>query len=118
MKHIAITLLILNLSVVIGLKFNQMVVKKAENSLCTVNRIVACGLLSILPFISISPTYALEQQYKLPPIDRKDPNRCVLTSSAMGQANAARDKLFDLRECDIKGQDGAGKDMSGVMINK
>jgi len=37
-------------------------------------------------------SFGLEQQYKLPPIDRKDPNRCQLQSSSMGQANAARDK--------------------------
>lgn len=58
---------------------------------------------------------AIEQQYKLPPIDFKDKNRCELTSSAMGQANAGRDKLFDLRQCDLRGQSGAGKDMSGVI---
>ena len=62
-----------------------------------------------------SPVLAIEQQYKLPPIDYKDPNRCVLTSSSMGQANAARDKLYDLRECDLRGQSGAGKDMSGMI---
>lgn len=28
--------------------------------------------------------------------------RCVFKSSAMGQANAARDKLYDLRECDMR----------------
>jgi len=54
----------------------------------------------IFPF----PSFALEQQYKLPPIDRSDKFRCELKSSSMGQANAARDKLYDLRECDLKGQ--------------
>lgn len=54
-------------------------------------------------------------EYRLPPIDRKDPNRCVLQSSSIGQANAARDKLYDLRECDLKGQSGEGKDMSGLI---
>ncbi len=29
-------------------------------------------------------------------------SRCVFKSSAMGQANAARDKLYDLRECDMR----------------
>lgn len=28
--------------------------------------------------------------------------RCMFKSSAMGQANAARDKLYDLRECDMR----------------
>lgn len=59
--------------------------------------------------------FSIDQQYKLPPIDYKDTNRCVLSSSSMGQANAARDKLYDLRECDLRGQNGAGKDMSGMI---
>ena len=62
-------------------------------------------------------SHALEQQYKLPPIDRKDTSRCQLTTSNMGQANAARDKLYDVRECDLKGQSGAGKDMSGLIAD-
>jgi uncharacterized protein YjbI with pentapeptide repeats len=36
----------------------------------------------------------------------------------MGQANAARDKLYDLRECNLQGQDGAGKDMSGMIASE
>lgn len=62
---------------------------------------------------TIQSVHALDQQYKLPPIDRKDTNRCQLVSSSIGQANAARDKLYDLRECDLRGQSGAGKDLSG-----
>ena len=56
-------------------------------------------------------------ELRLPPIDTRIPKseRCVLSSSTIGQANAARDKLFDLRECDLKGQDGGGKDMSGMI---
>ena len=65
-------------------------------------------LITFQPFQS---SFAIDQQYKLPPIDYKDTNRCILTSSSMGQANAARDKLYDLRECDLTGQTGAGKDM-------
>ena len=42
--------------------------------------------------------FAIDVQYKLPPIDLSDKNRCVLVSSSMGQANAARDKLYDLRK--------------------
>eukprot|EP00607_Mallomonas_marina_P002399 CAMPEP_0182428854 /NCGR_PEP_ID=MMETSP1167-20130531/24194_1 /TAXON_ID=2988 /ORGANISM="Mallomonas Sp, Strain CCMP3275" /LENGTH=195 /DNA_ID=CAMNT_0024612019 /DNA_START=155 /DNA_END=742 /DNA_ORIENTATION=+ len=72
---------------------------------------------SLLLGALVSPTksYALEQRYKLPPIDREDKNRCQISSSNMGQANAARDKLYDLRECDMKGQSAAGKDISGVI---
>ena len=73
-------------------------------------RAIGCAGL-ILPFSSD----AIEQQYKLPPIDRKDVNRCQFVDSAMGQANAARDKLLDLRECDMKGKSAAGKDLSGII---
>lgn len=74
----------------------------------------AAGLMAIT-LLAPSPSLAVGIEYKLPPIDRADKNRCVLVSSSMGQANAGRDKLFDLRECDLKGQSGAGKDMSGMI---
>jgi uncharacterized protein YjbI with pentapeptide repeats len=35
-------------------------------------------------------------------------------SSAMGQANAARDKLYDLRECPMSGKDATGADIAGM----
>jgi len=76
---------------------------------------VAAVAVSLGLGFPVEPSFAIAQQYKLPPIDRSDPNRCELSSSAMGQANAARDKLYDLRECDLKGQSGAGKDMSGMI---
>ena len=123
MKLITIlSLFLISPTAVFGLKMfqskwsNQALFSK-KNSQKILKNIAACSLMTILPFLSLHPSYALEQQYKLPPIDRKDTNRCILTSSAMGQANAARDKLFDLRECDIKGQDGAGKDMSGIVAD-
>ena len=34
----------------------------------------------------------------------------------MGQANAARDKLYDLRMCDLSGKDASGFDLSGVIM--
>lgn len=72
--------------------------------------LLGAGLLCVPP----PPALAVDQ-YKLPPIDRADKSRCELKTSSMGQANAARDKLFDLRECDLKGQLAAGKDLSGVI---
>ena len=36
----------------------------------------------------------------------------------MGQANAARDKLYDLRQCDLSGADASGFDLSGVIMDK
>mmetsp|Transcript_30549 Transcript_30549/g.41855 ORF Transcript_30549/g.41855 Transcript_30549/m.41855 type:complete len:247 (-) Transcript_30549:60-800(-) len=80
-----------------------------------VARTAAVSICAAINLVFASSAIAIEQQYKLPPIDYKDPNRCVLSASFMGQANAARDKLYDLRECDLKGQSGAGKDMSGMI---
>lgn len=54
------------------------------------------------------------KEFKFPPIDFSDKNRCKLNSSSMGQANAARDKLYDLRQCDLVGVNAAGFDLSGV----
>ena len=36
--------------------------------------------------------------FQLPPIDMKDTTRCEFKNSAMGQSNAAKDKLYDLRQ--------------------
>jgi uncharacterized protein YjbI with pentapeptide repeats len=58
------------------------------------------------------------KDFKLPPIDKEDANRCVLTGSNMGQANAARDKLYDLRLCKLSGQDASGLDLSGVIMSQ
>lgn len=51
-----------------------------------------------------------------PPINRKDKARCTYVGSAMGQANAARDKLLDLRECQMAGASAADKDIAGVLM--
>lgn len=58
------------------------------------------------------------KKFIFPPIDKTDKQRCKLVSSKMGQANAARDKLYDLRECDLSGQDASEYDLSGVIMTK
>jgi uncharacterized protein YjbI with pentapeptide repeats len=58
------------------------------------------------------------KEFKLPPINLSDPGRCVLKSSAMGQANAARDSLYDLRQCNLSGATAFGFDLSGVIMGK
>jgi len=59
-----------------------------------------------------------KRRVALPPINRRDENRCRWRNSKMGQANAARDKLFDLRECkNLAGSDASGKDIAGVLMN-
>lgn len=80
-----------------------------------VRRMVSSGLISAGLLFSSSGMVSAQDQYRLPPIDRKNPDRCTMTSSAMGQANAARNGLLDLRECDLKGKDAKGKDMSGLI---
>lgn len=57
-------------------------------------------------------------KFKLPPIDLADKNRCTLSSSNIGQANAARDKLYDLRQCNLSGASAPGFDLSGVIMTK
>eukprot|EP00903_Cladosiphon_okamuranus_P020124 g18479.t1 len=56
-------------------------------------------------------------KFSLPPISQAK-DRCAFKSSAMGQANAARDKLYDLRECDMSGKSAAGFDLSGVIASE
>ena len=57
------------------------------------------------------------EKFNLPPIDKEDRTRCVLQSSAMGQANGARSKLYDLRECTMSGTNAAGFDVSGAILS-
>jgi len=54
--------------------------------------------------------------YRFPPIDRTKKDRCKLLSSAIGQANAARDSLYDLRECKLAGSNAATYDLSGALM--
>jgi len=54
--------------------------------------------------------------FQLPPIDKTDKNRCEFKNSAMGQSNAAKDKLYDLRQCDMSGQDAKGYDIAGAIM--
>eukprot|EP00904_Undaria_pinnatifida_P004676 jgi/Undpi1/14209/HiC_scaffold_9.g03858.m1 len=56
-------------------------------------------------------------KFSLPPISQAK-DRCMFKSSAMGQANAARDKLYDLRECDLSEKSAAGFDLSGVIASE
>ena len=66
----------------------------------------------------ISRSTGSTKEFKFPPIDISDKNRCVLQGSNMGQSNAARDKLYDLRQCQLSGADASGLDLSGVIMSK
>jgi len=83
-------------------------------------KIAVAAVMSAVILSSPMPSYADGQtkEFKLPPIDFKDKSRCTLSSSAIGQANAARDKLYDLRECKLSGEKAAGFDLSGVIMTK
>jgi len=81
---------------------------------------IALASLFSLSLLSAGPAFADGQteKFKLPPIDFKDKSRCILNSSTIGQANAARDKLYDLRQCNLSGESAAGFDLSGVIMTK
>ncbi|CAJ1909494.1 unnamed protein product [Cylindrotheca closterium] len=83
-------------------------------------QVALASVLSAALFSSPLPALADGQteKFKLPPIDKSDKNRCSLNSSSMGQANAARDKLYDLRECQLSGSSAPGYDLSGVIMTK
>mmetsp|Transcript_26738 Transcript_26738/g.37693 ORF Transcript_26738/g.37693 Transcript_26738/m.37693 type:complete len:238 (-) Transcript_26738:1133-1846(-) len=85
-----------------------------------IGRVAAAAALSFAILANPSPALADGQtkDFKLPPIDFSDKTRCTLSSSAIGQANAARDKLYDLRQCSLSGKDASGFDLSGVIMTK
>jgi Pentapeptide repeats (8 copies) len=75
---------------------------------------VSISLLSApLPAMADGQT----EKFKLPPIDFNDKTRCSMNSSTIGQANAARDKLYDLRQCKLSGASAPGYDLSGVIMS-
>lgn len=83
---------------------------------CSVACAITPSLIILHVCLSITNNIGQTKDFKLPPIDYADKTRCVLNSSSMGQANAARDKLYDLRECKLSGQDASGYDLSGVIM--
>ncbi|KAL3815858.1 hypothetical protein ACHAXA_002274 [Cyclostephanos tholiformis] len=87
----------------------------AANAAASLSSALLAATLLLVPL----PSHADGQtkEFKLPPIDYSDKSRCVLNSSKMGQANAARDKLYDLRECNLVGVNGNEYDLSGVIMS-
>merc|ERR1719238_1932760 len=79
----------------------------------------AVALSSLLLGPTLAPPALADgdtEKFKFPPIDRANKNRCKWTGSAMGQANAARDSLYDLRECPMSGTNAGGFDISGALL--
>lgn len=80
---------------------------------------IIAATIATIAIVTLTPLDARAdgqtKDFKFPPIDFADVNRCVLKGgSSMGQANAARDKLYDLRQCKLSGADAMGYDLSGV----
>jgi len=97
--------------------------KSSENEFDNVAKVFANAFLVSVLSLSVFSVYPLPaladgqtEKFKLPPVDLKDKNRCKLSSSTIGQANAARDKLYDLRQCNLSGQNAVGFDLSGVIM--
>jgi len=79
----------------------------------------ALSSLLLLPTIGMAPPALADgdtKAFKFPPIDRTKKDRCLFSSSAMGQANAARDSLYDLRECQMTSVSAEGFDISGALM--
>ena len=92
--------------------------KKIEDGGNFFEKVTIATLVASTIFSTSAFAIGEDTVYKLPPVDVADTGRCELKSSSMGQANAARNKLYDLRQCDLKGQSGAGKDMSGAIFSE
>lgn len=84
----------------------------------SLSKIALVSLFSLSLLATPLPAMADGQteKFKLPPIDFNDKTRCSLSSSTIGQANAARDKLYDLRQCKLSGASAPGFDLSGVIM--
>jgi hypothetical protein len=84
-----------------------------KNAFYLISTCITFAVLLLPP--SIAWADGQTKDFKFPPIDYGDKSRCVLKGgSSMGQANAARDKLYDLRQCQLSGINAAGYDLSGV----
>ena len=90
------------------------------DSAADLGKVFAAAALSCALMFAPSPALADGQTkvFKLPPIDLSDKNRCQFSDSKMGQANAQRDKLYDLRQCSLTDKDASGFDLSGVIMDK
>lgn len=87
-------------------------VKESVSKLALVSLVSFSLLSGPLPAMADGQT----EKFRLPPIDFSDKNRCSLNSSTIGQANAARDKLYDLRQCKLSSASAPGFDLSGVIM--
>eukprot|EP00611_Tribonema_gayanum_P025208 TRINITY_DN5695_c0_g1_i1.p1 TRINITY_DN5695_c0_g1~~TRINITY_DN5695_c0_g1_i1.p1 ORF type:complete len:233 (-),score=63.02 TRINITY_DN5695_c0_g1_i1:269-967(-) len=96
------------------------VMMKAEGGASPFSRTVAAVLagISLLGGAELALADGSTGKFALPPINYSEKDRCTFKSSSMGQANAAREKLFDLRMCDMSGKSAALSDLSGVIASE
>mmetsp|Transcript_20360 Transcript_20360/g.69146 ORF Transcript_20360/g.69146 Transcript_20360/m.69146 type:complete len:232 (-) Transcript_20360:107-802(-) len=80
----------------------------------------AASALAVAAALSLGSEMAFAvgtaSRYSLPGIDFTDPDRCTFKSSSIGQANAQRDQLYDLRQCVLSKANAAGFDLSGALF--
>eukprot|EP00179_Madagascaria_erythrocladioides_P029872 CAMPEP_0198327520 /NCGR_PEP_ID=MMETSP1450-20131203/14757_1 /TAXON_ID=753684 ORGANISM="Madagascaria erythrocladiodes, Strain CCMP3234" /NCGR_SAMPLE_ID=MMETSP1450 /ASSEMBLY_ACC=CAM_ASM_001115 /LENGTH=231 /DNA_ID=CAMNT_0044031567 /DNA_START=48 /DNA_END=743 /DNA_ORIENTATION=- len=93
--------------------------REARRSAGAVRNLAVAAVTGLL--VAMSPTERPEPADalptpRLPPINKAKKDRCSPSSSAMGQANAARDELLDLRECDLRSKDLRGYDIAGALM--
>lgn len=88
--------------------------KQLQTAAVAITAMVSAATLTLSP---VTPTHAAGNVLRLGPIDRSDVNRCKPSSSAIGQANAVRDKLLDLRECDLRNANFSQFDLSGGIFS-
>lgn len=121
-KRVLVPLAMLATSALVGIQMSLDFLQVGDSASAGRRQMLSATLSAaagIFGFEAVSPQEARAEGRRIayPPIDRKDKSRCVWKSSAMGQANAARDKLFDLRECKLAGTSAADKDIAGVLMN-
>mmetsp|Transcript_550 Transcript_550/g.713 ORF Transcript_550/g.713 Transcript_550/m.713 type:complete len:219 (+) Transcript_550:44-700(+) len=91
-----------------------------QDQVTMLKRKAAAIFTSIAAVGAIGPQFAVADgsttKFTLPPIT-ESPDRCSFVSSAMGQANAARDKLYDLRKCDMRKKSAENFDLAGAIIS-
>lgn len=78
---------------------------------------VAAGLAVSVAANLLAANMAMAE-FRLPPIDKTDPNRCDrgYVGNTIGQANAVSDKVLDLRLCSYAGKDLRGRVLAGALL--
>jgi uncharacterized protein YjbI with pentapeptide repeats len=99
-----------------SINYNRKDPKTTQNRVFAQLALASIVSLSILSNPLPASADGQTEKFRLPPIDFNDKTRCSLSSSTIGQANAARDKLYDLRQCKLVGAKAEGFDLSGVIM--